>query len=488
MLIAMSDTPRDLESSKLAAPRRQLSLFDSTCIIVGIIIGAGIYEAVPLVAGATGGLWPSTLCWLAGGLIVMVGAACYAELATTWPREGGDYVYLTKAFGRRAGFLFAWAEFWVVRPGNVGAMAYVFARYAGRLYPLGAGRMDHALYACGAIGGMTLVNLMGVRTGKWTQNLLTVAKVVGLSLIVGVGLLGPLAADNASTAGESAGATAGAATDELAAPVDAPPLNFQFAMIMVLFCYGGWSDMSYVAAEVRDPQRNILRALGLGTLAVMLIYMALNLAMIHGLGYAGVASSSAVSADLLRLRLGETGEIVISALICVSCLGAINGMLFTGSRVYYAVGTEHRFYRWLGRWNARLDTPVWSLLMQMSVTLGLVIGFGMYENGFSRLVVFTAPFFYTFFLLVGLSLPVLRWREPDTPRPFRAFLYPLTPILFCASSLFLLYSSVTYAVGRVWEVGAYELLWSLAILAVGVVLSCFNPPTSERSDRRASAP
>ena len=442
-----------------AAPRRQLTLLDSTSIIVGIIIGAGFYETTPQVARAVGGVGPVLAVWLLGGAISLVGALCYAELTSAYPRDGGEYVFLTRAFGRRVGFLFAWGGFWVVRPGNVGAMAYVFARYAHQLAPLPLGRHSPAAYAAGAVVVLTAVNVLGVRSGKWTQNLLTGAKVAGLLAVFAVGLL-------STPAGP------------VAAPTPVPPTSlsgFYLAMILVLFTYGGWNEMSYVAAEVRDPARNILRALVLGTTAVVVIYLLGNAAFVRALGFEGLAGSHAVAADVLRLRFGGRGAAFISALICVSCLGALNGMILTGARIYYAVGTEHAAYAWLGKWDPRLGTPARSLLLQAAVTLALVVGFGLYDDGFERLVVFTAPLFWLFFLLAGVSLFVLRAKEPDVVRPYRVAGYPWTPALFCASSAFLLYASLSYALAN----RAAEAWWAIGLTGAGVLASLYDRGRAE---------
>ena len=174
--------------------------------------------------------------------------------------------------------------------------------------------------------------------------------------------------------------------------------------------------------------------------------------MLHALGLSGMRSSPVVAADVLQRAIGPTGDKLISLLICVSALGAINGMIFTGARIYYAMGTEHRLYAWLGRWSPRWQTPVRSLAVQTVVTLALISGFGQRAGGFESMVKFTTPVFWIFFFLVGLTLPVLRFRQPDLPRPFRVPLYPWLPAVFCLSSLFMLYSSLSYAVeNRTYE-------------------------------------
>jgi APA family basic amino acid/polyamine antiporter len=521
---APSDSARP---QQLAVPKRQLTLFDSTCIIVGIIIGAGIYETTPLVASNVAGAGWLIGVWVLGGLLSLLGALCYAELATAYPKEGGDYVYLTRAFGRAPGFLFAWSQLWVVRPGSIGAMAYVFARYANQLWPLGnvltrwcetwysrlaevpkswpspetvGGSLALMVYAAAAVTVLSAINILGVRESKWTQNLLTTAKVLGLVAIFVAGLwfaapaVPPGSAPNAAAA---AGAEAAGAPDAAVKPAEEPPEQsgfdwsaFGLAMIFVLFTYGGWNEMAYVGAEVRNPTKNILRALVLGTVAVTVIYVLTTCAFLRALGFEGVAKSNAVAADVLhqgleaiRPGLGQWAARAISLLICISALGAVNGMIFTGARIYYAMGTDHGLYAWLGRWSERFGTPVWSLVIQALLTLALVVAFGWLaaigraQGGFQSMVIFTTPVFWLFLVMVGISLAELRHREPDTPRPYRVLAYPIVPILFCFSSLFMLYSSLTYAV----EHRSWEAFWSVLILLVGVAMCFYDPQPKDRT-------
>jgi basic amino acid/polyamine antiporter, APA family len=446
-------------SPPFGSPRRELSLLDSTSIIVGIIIGVGIYRSSPTIAT----LAPNTLClfglWIFGGLLSLVGALCYAELATAYPQEGGDYVYLTRAFGRRTGFLFAWCQLWIIRPGSIGAMAYAFADYANRIWPRSTGPAAAwvlVAYAVAAIVILTAINMLGVREGKWTQNSLTAAKVLGLAAIVAVGFLA------AAPASVTPAVSVETSRFSLA--------DLGLAMIFILFTYGGWNEMAYVAAEVKEPQKNILRALLFGTLAVTAIYVAVNAAFVHALGLAGTRHAT-VAADMLELGVGSWAGLAISLLICVSALGAINGQIFTGARIYYAMGSDHRLYAWLGRWNARRGTPIWSLLIQGAITVALAVWFGLSREGFERMVIFTTPGFWFFLMLVGLSLCVLRQREPGQPRPYRVPGYPITPIVFCLSSGLMVWASLDYALThRSWEA-----FWSIAILLVGVAMSFYKP-------------
>jgi basic amino acid/polyamine antiporter, APA family len=431
-------------------PTRSLSLFDSMSIIVGVIVGATIYQThqiareVPSLAALVG-------VWLAGGAAALVGALCYAELATTYPRDGGTYVYLTRAFGRRTGFLYAWAELWVVRPGSIGAMAFVFADYANALVPLGAGPVPLIIYATATVVVLTGINLLGLKEGKWTQNLLTVIKVLGLIIVIVVGMSQYRLSSPATTASAS---------------------NFPLAFIFVMFAYGGWNEVGFVAAEVKNPRRNIPWALLLGLAVVTAIYVLVNVAFASALTFEGLQGSNAVAADVMRLAWGDVGARLISGLVCITTLGAINGQIFAGARIYYAVGRDRRDFGWLGRWNAATNTPTASLIVQGLVCLVPIIVFGIYEEGFRRMVIYTTPVFFFFFLLVAVALVLLRRREPDRPRPFRVPLYPLTPALFAATSVFMLYSSLEYG----WNVRSVEALWSIVVLALGGLLSVVLRP------------
>ncbi len=270
-------------------PARSLSLFDSASIIVGVIIGATIYQSHQ-VARETASLPTLIGVWLAGGAAALIGALCYAELATTYPRDGGTYVYLSCAFGSRIGFLFAWAELWIVRPGSIGAMAYVFADYANSLVPLGEGSAPLILYAAGAVVMLTGINLLGLKEGKWTQNLLTVTKVLGLLLVTVIGLGMPVLHERV-----------------LGTDGDAREFNYALAFILVMFAYGGWNEVGFVAAEVKHPQRNIPRALFVGLAVVTAIYVLVNLAFASALSFEGMQNSKAVAADVMRRAWGDTG-------------------------------------------------------------------------------------------------------------------------------------------------------------------------------------
>jgi amino acid transporter len=405
-------------------PRKELSLFDSINIIVGIIIGVGIYETAPIVAANMTGPLGIFGIWLAGGILALTGALCYAELATTYPYEGGDYVYLSRAYGHWSGYLFGWSQIAIIRPGDIALMAFVFARYARTLYaPF---RNIQVVYAASAVIILTAINVLGVKQGKWTQNLLTVMKALGLLAVVAVGLLAP------------------AQRSTLAEPREFTMGGLELALILVLFTFGGWNEMAYIAAEVKRPQKNIVRSLVIGTTSVTVFYIFVNGAFLQALGYSGVAGSQAVAVDTVATVFPHTASRAIGVLICISALGAVNGLVFTGARISYAMGAEHTLFRGLGRWSSRLGTPVWALVVQGCLSLTIVT----VARSFIDTILYTAPVVWVFFLATGLSVFVLRKKEPKTVRPYKALGYPVTVIVFCLCCVFMLYSCVAYALAH----------------------------------------
>lgn len=404
-------------------PRKELSLFDTTCIIVGIIIGAGIYETAPLVAGCMGGWFGILGIWLAGGVLALCGAICYAELATMYPRQGGDCVYLSKAYGRWAGYMFGWTQITIIRPADIALMAFIFGRYAQTLYSPCNGMAT--VYAVAAVVILTFINVLSVRKGKWTQNLLAVIKVCGLLLIV---------------------MSAFAAHDTITATVQQPLSldGVQLALILVLFTFGGWNEMAYIAAEVKKPETNIVRSLIIGTLMVTVIYLLVNSAFLLSLGYDRMVASKAVAVDVVEKVFPQFAGRIISVLVCLSALGAVNGLIFTGSRITYAMGEEYRLFHKLGKWNERYGTPVWSLVMQGCLSIVIIVAAGTFVEA----ILCTAPIVWLFFLATGVSVIVLRFRQPGMERSYKITGYPMPAIVFIICCAFMLYSSATYAVAN----------------------------------------
>lgn len=442
-------------------PRPLLSLTDAISLIVGIVIGSSIYKTPPLIFGQVDAWWQGLGLWVLGGAISLCGALVYAELATTYPRVGGDYNYLTRAFGPWLGFLFGWTQLVVIQTGSIGALAFIGAEHLAAM-----GKLDPAAQpwiASVFIAGMTAINMLGLRPGAWLQNVLTAAKLAGLMAIILAGLC------------------AGTATEWSVPPnPQSERPGWPLALILILYAYGGWNDAAFVAAEVRDTRRNIPRALVMGLGLITVVYLLINLAYLRALGLSGLQHAQRPAAEALGLWLGPWGEFAMNGLVAVSALGGVNGLILSVSRLHATVGADHRAFRWLGTYT-RDDAPLASLAVQGVITVGIVltvgtnagrnllnqmvttIGFAAipwdrYFGGFDTLFAGSAPAFWLFFLLTGISFFILRWRDADLPRPFRTPFSPVTPLLFIAACVWALRSAVLYA------------LPLLPLLAVTVVL------------------
>jgi amino acid transporter len=434
-----------------AQPRPVLGVVDATAIIVGLIVGAGIFGTPSIVAGAVGSEAMIVAVWVAGGVFSIIGALCYAELATAFPSAGGEYHFLQRAFGRSLAFLYGWARMTVIVAGSIAVFAYLFGDYMSRVVNLGV--YSPAIWAALVVGVLTIVNYVGIREGKATQNLFTALEVGGLVLIVVAGLVLAPAPQAAAPAAAGAGQPwyMGAGIGS--------------AMVFVLFTYGGWNDAAYISAEVRERERNMARALLLSIGLVTLIYLLVNLAYLKGLGFDGMARSNAVAADLLKSVWGTMGEKLISIMIAIAALTSVNGSMIVGARSNYALGRDWPLLGFLGRWDEASGSPRTAMLAQGVIALALV-AFGAIQNaGFKGLVEYSLPVFWGFFLLVGVALFVLRAREPQAPRPFRVPGYPVVPAIFVLTCGYLLYSSLAYH-------RAHALV-GLGVLAVGAVIMVF---------------
>jgi len=410
-----------------------------------------------MVAGVAGDAGWVLALWVAGGVVSLIGALCYAELASTYPHAGGDYHFVTRAYGRDVSFLYAWARAAVINTGSIALLAFVFGDYFSRLAPLGT--HSSALWAAVIVITLTLVNLTSLRASTRTQNLLTIAEVLGLAAIVLAGLIVTPAV---------AAAPAFAAT---------PPLGMLgLAMVFVLLTYGGWNEAAYISAELRGGHRAIVGTLVVSILIVTTLYVAVNAALLHGLDIAGLAQSKAAPADLLARAFGPWAAQALSIVVAVAALTSINATMLVGARTNFALGSDWPALRFLGGWNAERGVPAAAFLVQGAIALAL-IGFGaMQKDGFETMVEFTAPVFWGFLCLVGIALFVLRHRDPTAPRPFRVPFYPLTPAVFVAVCAYLLYSSISYATSR----SAIHV--SLLVMAAGVAVWLATRASSRRRD------
>lgn len=448
------------KSSELA----KLSVFDTIGIIIGIVIGVGIYETSPLIFQNVSSPQMGIILWGIGGLISLLGALCYAELASTYPRSGGDYVYLTKAFGPGAGFLFGWAQLFVIMTGSIGMAAYIFADYASQIWPMSSSLK--ALSAIFLVLFLSLINIMGLQFGKRAQNTFALLSILGLFGIFVAGLSSPFLSSSI----------------EFQKPLERSPsggISIGVAFILILYTYGGWSDAAFVTSELRDPKKNIPRALILGILIVSIVYILTNIAYLVGLGFDGLRDSSAVAAELLSKTFGNWGRIIMSALVMITALGSVNGLIITGSRIFESWGHDHSIFPHTHRSKALIfsigtQAFVGSLLIAL---VGTNSGRAMINKifssfkwtelnwsgrgGFDILLQSTAPIFWIFFFMTGISVFVLRYKDKETERKFEIPFYPLPPLVFCATCLYMIYTSSLYA-GKLLIIGLTPL--SLGVL------------------------
>jgi amino acid transporter len=435
------------EALTRSGPKPTIGARHAIAVCVGVVIGAGIFRIPSLVAGASSSEAVFLATWLAGGLLSVLGALCYAELASAYPSAGGDYHFLQRAYGARPAFLYGWARLTVIQTGSLALLAYVFGDYAAALAPMGA--YGSTIYAAALVVALTILNWSGIRQGAGAQLWLTALEVAGIGAVIVAGLLlAPAAVPQ--TLGEREGA-------------------FGLVLVFVLLTYGGWSEVVYVSAELRGARRRIAPVMVASLAIITVIYFLVNWAYLRTLGLEGTARSDAVAADVMNLSLGAGGAALISLIVAVAALTSANATVITGARTTYAIGRNFRQLRWLGAWNDRRDTPGNALILQGALALILVGGGAFARDSFQLVVEYTAPVFWFFLLLVGIALFVLRRREPHVERPFRVPLYPVVPALFCATSAYLLYSSLAYTgVSAVIGVG---------VLAAGALLLLFITPT-----------
>ncbi|MDW8468409.1 MAG: APC family permease [Burkholderiales bacterium] len=438
-----------------AAPRPMLSVADGVFLMIGMIVGVGIFKAPSVVAGASASGAEFLLAWLLGGVVSLCGALVYAELAARHPDTGGEYRFLERGLGRAVAFLFAWSRMTVIQTGAIVAVAFVFGDYASTLVPLG--KHSAAIYAAIGVVAFTALNVAGTLPTKNLQRWMETVLIAGLLALAAAGLI-------AGAPGEPAPAAGGSGA-------------FGLAMIFVLLTYGGWNEAAYLAGEVREPRRNMRKVLVIGIVAVTLLYLLVNLGYLAALGLSGMRESKAVAADVMKLVAGEAGAAAVALLVCVSALTTMNAAIFTGARTTWAFSRDFAAFGRLGRWRAAGSTPANALLLQGAISLVLVLAGAFTPDGFSAMVAYTSPVFWTFFLLTGLTLFVFRAREtrgelayPETRVP----LFPLVPLVFVGACLYMLWSSVDYVRNPEYgpKFGAMVLA-GLAVMAAGVAVYAF---------------
>ena len=405
---------RVLSPAQMSGLRQSMGLVDATAMVVGIILGASIFiqpsEITRLVPSSTGVL----LVWLAAGVLTLCGALVCAELSAVFPSTGGVYVFLKEIFSPALGFLWGWGMFWSMHSGIIAAIAVILGRYAGYFMPLSEWGVRGVAIA--AVLLLSVINYLGVKPGSTVQVVLTSAKLAAIVILVIV-LFGLGGAAHRTAA---AGAVASSGV---------PIRNYLLAIGAGLFAYGGWHMVTYAAGETREAARTLPRALMAGTVVVTACYMLLNGAYLYVMPVRQLAESHRVASDAAQRTLGLGMGGVISVLVIVSAIGALNGIILAGPRVYYAMAQDGLAFRWMGAVDARRQTPSIAIASQ-ALWSCLLVATNSYRELFTR-VVYTE---WMFFALLAAGLFVLRRRSGWRPR-YLGWAFPVAPLLFIVASL-----------------------------------------------------
>ena len=393
---------------------RRLGAFDATMIVMGGIIGAGIFMNPAVVARQVSSPTLMLAAWAAGGLIALAGAFVYAELAQRRPEVGGQYAYIRDAFHPMTAFLYGWTLLLVTQTGGMAAVAMTFANY---LRELTGWNVERSVIAVATLAILTVVNCLGVRSGTNVQNTFMVTKIAAIVMLV---ILGWRAVDDASFSALGFASSATAEGRELTAED-----NFLAAMVPVLFAYGGWQTASFVSGEMRDPARDLPRGLLFGVLGVVVLYLAVNIVCILALGPATLAGTQTPASEVMRRAVGEGGARLLAAGIAISTVGFLSQGMLTAPRVYYAMARDGVFFERVGTIDARTQAPVVAIILQ-GIWASVIAAVGLYEQVLNYVVALDAVFFG----LTGAALLVFRRRDPTGVRGMRMPGHPVTTAIF----------------------------------------------------------
>jgi basic amino acid/polyamine antiporter, APA family len=451
--------------------RRELGRFDTAMVVVGGIIGAGIFINPYIVAQRLDSPALVMAAWLAGGVVALAGALTFAELGALFPRAGGHYAYLREAYHPLAGFLYGWGLLLMIECGAIAAVGITFAEYTLRL--VGRPEVDARILTTLAIVVVAAINYVGVKPGSRVLNTFVVLKLVPLALLIGAGLLLP-----APGVEPAAAALVQPGPDALTGTGQPPMLLFAFgaALIPVMFSYGGWQNANYVAEEMKDPVRDLPVGLLAGTGLVVLVYGLVNFVYLRTLGHGGLAGTLTPASDAARLLFGDTGDFLITLGIAVSTFGFLNLTMLAPTRVYYAMARDGLFPDRVARLHPRFDTPSVAIVVQTIWSIVLVL-----TGSYAQLVDYVVSADWIFFGAAGASLFVFRHRIPLAQRPAGVFatpLYPLVPGLFVLVAVLI--------VGSVLWTNPVRSGIGFALLAAGVPAYAYwsrtTAPPAERDD------
>ncbi len=410
-----------MQTGNQTALRRELTLFDAAAIIIGIMIGSGIFFIPTYVFGRAGAPGLALLVWVAAGVVSVLSGLCYAELGAALPKAGGSYVYLKQAFGPMWAFLNTWTSFLIGGPGSIAALAVAFATYTSFFLSLSA--LGVKLLAIGAVVFLTAINIIGVRQGALVQRIFTVAKVIPIIVIIVFGLIRGQVGEFTPLLPQAGGGSLVGA--------------FGMAMIAALWAFTGWANVNSVAEELKNPARDLPRAMMLGVGGVTLLYLLFNVALLKVMPMADIVANNRPAAVAATTLFGSIGGAVIAGGALISIFGSTNGCVLAFPRNYFAMARDGLFWGRLAEISPRYGTPVVSLLSSAALSIVLILS-GSFDQ-LTNLVVFSGMIFTT---MVVASLFVLRRTMPDLPRPYRVVGYPVVPIVVLLLNLWLLFNTL----------------------------------------------
>lgn len=408
--------------------KRTLSATDLTILVVGSVIGSGVFLVPgPVLAQSGGSVSIALAVWLVGGLLSLMGALAYGELGAMNPNAGGLYAYLRDAFGPFTAFLYGWTLFFVIGSGTVATLAVAAGDYLRQFMPLTP--FERKAFAIAAIVAIMGVNVMGTRAGVRTLNASTALK-VGAILLMGIALL--WLGHGAMPAGTPDG------PEMPAAPATAVTwAGIGLSMVSVLWAYEGWQYATFIAGETRDPQRSVPRALAMGTLCLVALYVLANLGYLAALGPARMAHSERVASEAVGLVVGPVAGAAVAAVIIIAMISAAHGSIMTASRVYFAMARDGLFFRRLGEVHPRFGTPAIAV-----VASGLWAAVLAATGTFQQLLTYVVFIGWMFYALGAAAVIALRRKQPEAVRPFRVPFYPLTPLLFILAAIGIVASTI----------------------------------------------
>jgi len=453
--------------------RRSLGVTDCTLLVIGAMVGTGIFLTTGSVAEALPSPWLILLAWLLGGVFALCGALTYAELGACFPRAGGHYVYMREAYGPLCGFLDGWLSFAVSFPCSIAFMAVGISQYLS--YFFGVFAADNVLAQISGLGvtvtihgghipalacvvGLTAVNCLALRVGSSTQNALTVLKIVCLVGLTALGL----------ACGKGAFSRLGAHPSGLTGAGILPGLAG--ALIGVSFAYFGWDAATYMAAEARQPQRTLPRALARGTIIVIALYLVFNLALLYLVPVAKMPGSANIAQDAAAVVVGRAGAAVVSVVIIVCIVGALNATIMIGPRIYYAMAKDGLFFRSLARAHPRFRVPATAMIVQGIWTCAIII-----TSTFASILIYSVFALLVLSTATAAAVFVLRARRPDIARPYRTWGYPVVPAIYCLGSLGILVNMLIH--------DPHQSAWSLVAVALGIPIYLYWHFRGKRGNR-----